>query len=179
LPPPEEEPPVAAHLEPSAETPPAPVGIVHPRHKRYTVYYVAAGMVLVALVSMGPALREFGLHLFDENSPGIGPWAPFMLLLSFVQMAYVVYVVQLPDWGSTRVMMVLTVIVAMVYAAGLGFAATTSADNEWLLIMGYSRQQMIAWCLLILLLMCTLAYVWARITFKWQKDYRNTVIGRN
>ena len=176
--PPAEEPPVAAADGLQEEPEPAPVGIRHSRENLYIVYCVAAGMVLVAAVSMVPAIREIGLHFLAEAPPGIGPWTPFVLLLSFVQLAYVVYVVQLPDWGSTRVMMVLAVVIAMIYAAGLGFTVMTDNHSELILSLGYSRQQMIAWCLLILLLMCSLAYAWARVTFRWQRNYRRTALGR-
>jgi hypothetical protein len=181
VPVPAEEPPIAAQPLAHAAAP-VPIGIVHPPAKRHAVYYVAAGMAGVALVSTYPAVREIAAHLLGENSPGIDAWAPLVLLLAVVQLAYVVYVTQLPDWSTTRVLMVITVVVAMVYASVLGFSVTAAEDNQLISSLGltnaYRLKQITAWCFLILLLMCSLAYFWARVTFHWQKEGRPTPAAR-
>jgi hypothetical protein len=173
-------PPVAP---PRPQNPPAPppVGIVHPLAKRMTVYYLAAGLAGVAVVSVFPAVREVLLHFASENSPGIDLWAPIVILIAMIQLAYVVYVVQLPDWGSTRVLMVLSVIVAMFYAMVLGMSVMAQDDNPFVLCLGltneYALSQIKAWCFLMLALMCTLAYFWARTTFLWHRDNRQAAAG--
>jgi hypothetical protein len=39
-------------------------------------------------------------------------------------------------------------------------------------------QQIAFWCFLILLLMCSQGYFWARVTFRWRRDDRQAVLGR-
>jgi hypothetical protein len=159
-------------------------GIIHPAAKRRTVYHLAAGLACVSAVSLYPAVREVFLHCITETSPGIDPWAPIVILLAVVQFAYALYVVQIPDWSTTRVLMVLTVVVAMVYAMGLGISAMAKLmaidQNYVILALGltneYDLTRIIAWCFLMLLLMCALAYFWARITFKWRRDRYYTVV---
>jgi hypothetical protein len=124
-------------------------------------------------VSLFPAVREILLHFISENSPGIDLWAPLVMLMGLVQLAYVVYAVQLPDWGTTRVMMVLSVVIAMFYAMVLGISVMAKNDNSFVLSLGltseYQLKQVTAWCFLMLVLMCTLAYFWARTTFRWRR----------
>jgi hypothetical protein len=146
------------------------------------VYYVAGGMAAVAVVSMFPAVREIASHLQHENSPGIDLWAPLVMLLALVQLAYVAYAVQLPDWSTTRVLMILSVALAMVYATALGLSVMAGQDNALIVGLGltgtYPPKQITAWCFLILLLLCSLAYLWGRVTFKWEKAHRLLAAGR-
>jgi hypothetical protein len=166
---------------PDAFPTPPPVGVIHPRAKRLTVYYLAAGLAGVAAVGLFPALREVLLHFLAENSPGVDLWAPIVILLGVVQLAYVVYAVQVPDWGSTRVLMVVSVVIAMFYAMVLGISVMAQENNGFVLSLGltseYHLKQITAWCFLMLMLMCTLAYFWARTTFRWRRSSQKAVAG--
>ena len=78
--------------------------------------------------------------------------------------------------------MILAVVVAMIYATVLGLVVMASEENGLVLSLGltneYGLQQIAFWCFLILLLMCSQGYFWARMTFRWRRDDRNAAVGR-
>ena len=66
-------------------------GIEHDFLTRRAVSYQAAGIALLALIEILPAVWEIGEHLLVDPSPGVAPWAYLVLWLAVVQIGYALY----------------------------------------------------------------------------------------
>jgi len=134
------------------------------------------GLAAVALFSTYPAAMESFAHFrWPDQSPGVDRWAQIVLLLGGVQLAYVLYLVQVPDWSTTWVVMMLTVVIAVMYATGLGMTALAGDDNGTLMLLGLDDEHRdgyaAPWCFAMLILMCGLAYFFYRVSVRWHKTY--------
>jgi hypothetical protein len=166
-------PPVAAAASPAAGLPPSRA-VIHSADQRRAVNWLASGLGVVAAISIYPAVSEVAAHLSSPDPPGLDRWVSLALLLGIIQFAFVVYLVQLPDWSTTKATMVLAVGNAMLYATALGVSVMADNNNQVVLWLGLASQfsinQVRGWCFLMLLLMCSLAYFAFGVTFPWQKS---------
>ena len=141
-----------------------------------TVYYLAIGLAAIAVLNMFPAVKleviEHFRHL--DTSSGIGRWAQLVMLVGGIKLAYVVYLVQVPDWSTTWVAMLLNVVVAFGYAVMLGIVMLAPADHhmiEWFNLEAVHRSNYDAlWCFLVLMLTGTLIYCFYRTSVRWHKE---------
>jgi hypothetical protein len=136
-------------------------------------WQVAGAIALVAIFSMCPALIDIVDHLRSEESLGVGRWAWVVLLVSLLQIAYALYVAQLPDWTSLWVASLQSLAVAAGYAAMLGFVVTSRADH-WLLAFLQLSDQLAGgraalWCIAMIAAMSLLAYFSGFVSVRWHK----------
>ncbi len=155
--------------------PPA-VGYQHDAGKLASVVYLAVAVGVVALLGMLPAALEIADHFrFIDDSPGIARWAWLLILLGTIQLAYAVYLVQLPDWSSVWVVALMWLVVATLYAMLLGIVLLSSADNgvlQWLDLDQVTRAKSARWCFMMLSLNSLLTYMAGRTSVRWHRAYR-------
>jgi hypothetical protein len=153
----------------------APVlrGVEHDPAKRLTVYQLGFALAALALASSYPAVMEVVRHVRDPLSPGIESWAYLLLLISGVQLVYAFYLVQLPDWSSVWVTMIVTAVVAVLYASGMGMSLMARPDNEIIAALGLTQLHdggyLTPWCFISTLLTALLSYMMVRTSLKWHK----------
>lgn len=154
-------------------------GVEHDPGKKATVYQLGAGMAILALAGLYPAVMEVVRHFQDFESTGIEPWAYFVFLLGGLHLAYALYLVQLPDWSTTWVVMFVAAITATFFAGGLGISLMGSADNEVILAMGlgslHASGRLSLWCFLMTTLWSTLTYFFTRFSLRWHKAFQLAV----
>lgn len=159
---------------PRATEPPAgPRAYEAETPRRHTVYQLAAGLLLAALFSILPALADVREHLQTLDSPGVAPWAVLLLMAGGLQIAYAIYLVQIPDWSTVWVVSLVCLILATVYAMFLGVFLMADEHSQFIRWMGLvdplSGDRAVGWCVIMLCLSCLLAYALGRYSVRWHR----------
>lgn len=123
------------------------------------------GAVPVAIAMCEP--KEFGAVRLER-------WACAALLLGFLELCYAVYLLQLPDWSSLRVVSIVTLGIAAVYAAVAGIRLLAAPGNRlmefWELDGNvFSSSQEALWCLMLVLLTGSLSYAVGHLCTRWSR----------
>ena len=157
-------------------------GVEHDPGKKWTVYQLGMCLAVMAFIGMYPAVMEVIRHYRDFDSRGIENWAYFVFLLSGIQLVYAIYMVQLPDWSTARVVMVISAMVSMLYATSMGMAFMADDDNAIIGALGLAAQHaegyVSMWCCMMTLLMSLLTYFLVRTSLRWQRAYELATAGR-
>jgi hypothetical protein len=140
------------------------------------VYYLAVFLAAAALFGLVPAGLDVVRHLQAVDSAGVARWAWMLLLISAIQLAYALYLVQLPDWASVRVVSIVTLSLATGYAMLLGNLLLAERQGQLIRLLeltGRASQNRAAfWCLIMLSISILLAYFSGRISSHWCRAYR-------
>jgi len=170
LPPPAAVPP---HAQMSADGP-LP-GVEHTWIKRWPAYQLGLWLIAAAVVGLIPVLLDMVEHLRQNGSAGISRWALMLLLAGGLQVVYAVYLLQLPDWATLRVVSVVSLVFAAAYAALLGALLLSKPHSELLVFLELAdhvpRSQATTWCLVMLGMFGVLAYFGGRASIRWQRIY--------
>lgn len=128
-----------------------------------------------AVVGVIPVLLDMVEHTRQSGSAGLSRWALALLLASGLQVVYAVYLLQLPDWGTLRVVSVVMLVFAAAYAALLGALTLAGRHSELVLFLELGdnspRGQAPTWCLGMLVVFSLLAYFSGRTSIRWQRTY--------
>ena len=133
--------------------------------KLQNVHLIACGMALAALFAAAPALRHINLAAAPD-------WARLVLLISAVQLAYVAWMVTLPDWSSVWVVMLVYAVVTALYCAGMALFMYTPADSPLALELDErARYSASGWCAAVVLLTGMMTFVAGRASAGWRRKY--------
>ena len=172
----------AAAPPPLASDKPAPVtvSLAADHAKVLVVYQLAAALIGAALFSMAPAAWDVveyvqNLSEFDDGLGHnvIGRWALVLFFLGVVQLAYAVYLFQLPDWTSVWVVTLYSLLMAAIYAGVLGLLLISPEDG--VVVRGLDLAHKLAggkaalWCLCMVSLSTILAFFSGRLSVRWYK----------
>lgn len=150
-------------------------GYEHDVHRRRTVYYLGAALILTALFSVIPAVTDIFQNLRALDPPGVSRWAFALLLASAVQLAYAIYLMQLPDWSTAWVVSLFTLATATGYATLLFIAILAKSDNQVIQLLELADnvygKKAAGWCLIMLSISSLLAYFSGRISVRWHRAY--------
>ena len=150
--------------------------------RRTTVYQLAAALVVAALFSTIPAFMDVMDHLQTVRSAGVSPWALLVLLASCLQVAYALYMAQMPDWSTVWVASVVNLLLATLYAMLLGVLLLADQHSQFIRLVGLADQlhahRAASWCVIMLSLSCLLAYGMGRFSVRWHRTYALTLAGR-
>jgi hypothetical protein len=139
-------------------------GYVPDADKRWTVYYLAAGMLAFSVFCLLPALRHWNLGEAPD-------WARAVWLTSILQLAFVAWVLSVPDWATLWVSMLAFTLVATGYGLAMAVALTTPLEQAIPLDMTDIRRQAPLWCGCVVLLAFLLAYLCGRTAWRWRKTF--------
>jgi hypothetical protein len=167
-----------AAAEPSSPPEPAQGYQAEPE-RRMTVYQLAAALALAALFSTIPAIMDVIEHLTAFGSAGVSRWAVLLLLAGCLQIAYAVYLAQLPDWSVVWVASLVSLVLATVYAMLLGVFVFADEHSQFIRVLELedklSGNRAAGWCVIMLSLSCLLAYGMGRFSVRWHRVYQITV----
>jgi hypothetical protein len=170
--PPPAAPPVAP---PPAVAPVALPGVEHDWLQRWPVYQLGLGVIVVAAVSAIPALLDLLRFARQTDAMGMSRWALALLLAAGLQIAYALYLMQLPDWGTAWVISIVMLVLATIYAALLGALTLAKPQSQFIQVLELGDKlpghQAAIWCLMMLVLSAALAYFSGRISFRWRRAY--------
>jgi hypothetical protein len=149
--------------------------------RRWTVYQLGAATILAALFSWLPAALEVVPQFSRPESLEIPAWAWLLLLTGGFQVAFAVYAMQVPDWGTVWVLSVFGLGLSAAYAMALGIALLADPGNEFVEMLGLSMRihgfHIRGWCLILLSLSILLAYASGRIATRWHRAYQAVAAG--
>ena len=165
----------------AVESPPLPAAWTKPEivhlgadHGRVLAAYVLAGVLAVAaLFSMAPAAWDVAEYIQFPETAFVARWALVLFFLGIVQMAYAVYLFQLPDWTSVWVVTIYSLLSAGIYAALLGLVVISREDG--VIVSGLQLADKLAggkaalWCLSMISLSVILAFFSGRLSLHWRK----------
>jgi hypothetical protein len=96
--------------------------------------------------------------------------------LAAVQLAYAIYMAQVPDWSSMWVAAQASLCVAAIYATGLGIALFAGPGSAILNALELADRQpsgqMQWWCLIVFSLSLLLSYLLGRTSLRWYRISR-------
>jgi hypothetical protein len=186
VPPPPPDPPSAIADEQPAivvdtrieRRPPAPIDGA--RRQLWLIALALLGLAVLGAVPVALALcapNEFGAVRLER-------WACAVLLLGFLELCYTVYLLQLPDWSSLRVVSIVTLGIAAVYAAVAGVRLLAAPGNRLLEFWEldgnvFSSSQEVLWCLMLVLLTGSLSYVVGHLSTQWSRRGHTTATERS
>ncbi len=128
-------------------------------------------LALLSAISVLPV----AIALWRSHSIALERWALGLLILAALQLSYAVYLVQLPDWSSMRVVSIVTLGIAALYAVLAGMRMLAAPGNsvlEALELEGnlFSSRQQILWCFAMMLLTSSLSYLAGRASGRWSRE---------
>lgn len=141
--------------------------------QRWAVWWLSGTLAMVALLGMVPGVLDVIDHFRSDTSPGIAPWAQVLCWLGAVQLVYCLYLVQLPDFSSVRVVAIVSVLIAAGYAMVLGLALLAKEQSQLLQSLQLTDQlrggRATAWCFLMLCILSLWAYYAGRLGLQWRR----------
>ena len=160
---------------PPASEPVSLPGVEYHWIKRWPVYQLGMWVIAAAVVSVIPALLDVIQRVPQADAVWISRWALTLLLAGGLQIAYAVYLMQLPDWGTAWVLSIAMLVLATGYAALLGALTLANQQSQFIQFLELGDKlpgrQATTWCLLMLTLSGLLAYFSGRISFRWRRTY--------
>ena len=130
-------------------------------YRRRTVYWLGAGLTLLSLFHLVPVLG----HLDLGSAPA---WSRIVLVITLVELAYVVWMVTVPDWSTVWTAMIVFALVAAVYGAALALTVMTPRTTSMLFDLDHQRDAARLWCVVATLLTSLMAYVAGTIGYRWR-----------
>jgi hypothetical protein len=138
-------------------------------------YQLAGALAAAALFGVVPAVWDVVEFLRTADSLFVARWALLVFFLGVVQLAYAVYLFQLPDWTSVWVVTLFSLALAAVYAAVLGLVLLSPPDGFLVGNSGLQLADKLAggkaalWCLCMISLSTILAFFAGRLGASWHR----------
>jgi hypothetical protein len=141
---------------------------------RTTARRFGTALIGAALLGSIPAaIHVVGVGGTPEST-GIARWACALLLVTTVEIAYGLYIRQLPDWSTLWVGSLVALTLAGATAALLGMVTLAGAGSpilDWLeLAVPDAAPEIASWSLLLLGLLAGLACWSGRAAVRWQRS---------
>ena len=135
--------------------------------------------LLAAWFGAIPAIVHLVHQLGDTGAPGIPIWVHAVFLIAGIESAYALYVVQLPDWSTVRVVGLAALVLAAAYALFAGVSVLADEQNRLVRWFGLADRvyghTVTGWCLVMLTVNGLLAYCAGQWSLRWQRTSgRNT-----
>ena len=112
--------------------------------------------ILAACFGLTPAIVHLVRYLGHPEATvaDVGAWVYVLLLVSGIQVAYAVYVLQLPDWSSIWVAALTSLFLATGYAMFTGVSLLSNEQSRIIQGLGLNEvrgHRLAGWCLVCLL----------------------------
>jgi hypothetical protein len=171
---------VEPHRPLSTLSPAPPVvvtlGVAPTPSQRVTVWQLAAALLAVAIMSIGPSIWEIGDYLGSDGEQSVARWAFLLLMLGVVQVGCLFLLIQVPDWSSVWIVTIQSLVLAAIYAAVLGLTVITGGDSTLIsalqLEFQYASGKAPLWCVCLAATYASLAFFAGRFSAKWRKVLR-------
>jgi hypothetical protein len=152
-------------LSPAREYLPADATTPGPAERR-TALELGAVSAAAALVSLLPVFARGHANLFTAP-----PWALTAVFLAVLQMVYAAWMINVPDWASARVQMVVCAVLATIYGMLMTLTMITAVNRPLILGLGEVRLAAPAWCGLMLILMGAATWFCGRTSTRWRMRF--------
>ena len=130
-------------------------------------------MIVAALFSVLPSVWDAIVYANGTSASPVGRWGIVLAMLGVVQVAYAIYLIQLPDWTTVWMVTLFALASASLYAMALGLTII-SGEEGWLVSflqlsdkVGGGKAAL--WCLCMMSVMTLLAFFAGRISVRWRQ----------
>jgi len=144
------------------------------RGKIIDVRWLALILLITVAFSLVPVFWKMQLSLGDASG-----WARTVVLLSLVQLFFIAWMINAPDFASVWIVMVVFAVAATLYAVGTAMVISTPLDRPMLLGMGEIRHSASTWCFCVLGVMSLATYLCGRTSAKWRRTVESEMARRN
>ncbi len=161
-------------LPPAEEDQPEVQGVEHDFGRRWTAYYLGIALGVCGVLNTCPAYFDIYAYYDLTNPQPIHRWTYIVFFIGGLQLAYAIYLVQLPDWSTVWVVAILTLFLATGYAMVLGVVALGKPDNNIVQLLGLSTtspRSATLWCFSMLSALSLLTYFCGREGMQWHRIY--------
>lgn len=161
-------------LQPSDGPKLMPPGTYLPERRRVaTVRWFGAGLFLLIFIMLVPALWVTHLNL------ATGPdWARGAILLAVIQIFFVSWMMNMPDWTSLWVVMLVFAASATIYGAVTAMVVVTPGNQPAPLDLEIYRNMAKRWCAAMVLLNSLATYLCGYISVRWRRAVQATYATR-
>jgi hypothetical protein len=146
-------------------------------HHRRMVSYFCAGLIGLAMIGVLPIVFSLLESRAQAATFEVQRWAYVLLLVGVLQLAYAIYLVQIPDWSSVWVISIATLLLATAYATLMGIRLLAGDGNPVILFFDlddnpFSSGQEAGWCFIMLLLTSALSFLAGRFGTRWYLEQK-------
>lgn len=130
-------------------------------------------MIVAAIFSVFPSAWDLFAYASGTSASPLGRWAIVLGMLGVVQVAYAIYLIQLPDWTTVWMVTLFALASAALYAMALGLTIISGEDG-WLVRFLQLHDKVAGgkaalWCLCMMSVMTLLAFFAGRISVRWRQ----------
>lgn len=134
--------------------------------ERHTLQSIGWSLALLALLGTVPVALAV-LRSRAGESLQLERWALAVLMVGVLELSYAVFLLQIPDRSAARVVSIVTLMVATLYAIMAGLRMLAAPGNRVMELLEldanmFSSRQESLWCFAMVLLTGTLSYVAGR-----------------
>lgn len=166
---------------PTVEAPPLPArsaaakAWTPPRNQRATAVGLSLVLAALALFGVAPAVWEWFALWQNPDEPPVPPWVFALLITAVLQMAYAVYLWQVPDWSAMWATTIATLAAAAAWAALLGTTLLGQQESALVELFRYADKldgnRAAMWCFIMLCFTSVLAYFLGLTAVRWQRAF--------
>ena len=130
-------------------------------------------MIVAAVFSISPSAWDLFDYASGTSASPLGRWAIVLGMLGAVQVAYAIYLIQLPDWTTVWMVTLFALASAALYAMALGLTIISGEDG-WVVGLLQLSDKVAGgtawkWCLCMMSVMTLLAFFAGRISVRWRQ----------
>lgn len=155
--------------------PQVPAALHDDAARTLAAYWLSAALAAAALFSVAPAVWDVVEFLQIAESQFVARWALVLFFLGVVQLAYAVYLFQLPDWATVWVVTLFSLATAAIYAGVLGLVLLSRADGFLVGPQGLQLADKLAggkaalWCVCMVSVSTILAFFAGKLSTRWRQ----------
>jgi hypothetical protein len=146
------------------------------RDKHIAVLQMGFALAALALFSTTPAVWEAIAVWQNPAAPPLPPWVLGIFALGVVQLAYAVYLAQLPDWSALWATTLAMLGLAALYALLLGTTLMAREENILAEMLGFAEKlpgnRAAMWCFVMLCFTGVATYFLGFTAARWYRAYR-------
>jgi len=150
-------------------------GWLPPADQAATAFYLSLLLAALALFGVAPAVWEWFELWRNPDQPPVPPWVFALLITGVMQLAYAVYLAQVPDWSALWATTIATLAAAAAWAALLGTTLLGRDESALVMLLRYADKlagnRAAMWCFIMLCFTSVLAYFLGHTAVRWQRSY--------
>jgi|GEM_PF-6632428 len=151
-----------------------PEGTYRPEQRRVkSVRWLAVGLFALILATLAPAVWIEQLDLVSGKN-----WARAVTIIAVVQFFFVAWMVNMPDWTSVWIVMLVFAVSATIYGAVTAMVVMTPLDRPVPLGLELYRDMAQRWCAAMVLLNSLATYLCGYISVQWKRTVQSSHFAR-
>ncbi len=156
-------------LEPSQDAASYKPDLAH----RWTAYGIGLSLAAIGLFGLTPAMIEITEFVDSDHTLPVARWAWLLIFLATIQIAYGIYVGQIPDWSTAWVTALVGAGLSAMYAFLFGLTLYVGEDSELVAWLQLEDQTLAGdasrWCFVMVGTLGLFAYFAGFAALRWRR----------